>query len=244
MPDQRGTSVSYFIRRFRAEGLHQLADAVEQGKIAAKTCAIELGWLPSARPKSAELRPQAAQRRERALHVLRQQGAFGEAATQRTSVTPAEAQELRLGPCADDPSWGSLFPDRADLLRAWEIERERLIRHCSPRRPMAWWNFDSKELGLEWPGLEHEKSYLWKHGVLSEPERLAIEQEWLEAFNEASEPGFVEYSNGKMVTGARARRLLYRNEDIPHELVTAWTAERRRRRKSKEEPARKGKAAG
>jgi hypothetical protein len=213
-------------------GLHQLADAVEQGRIAAKTAAIELGWLPSARPESAKLRPQAAQRRERALYFLRQEGAFGSAAAQRTTVTPAEIQELRFGPNPDDPNWRSLFRDRADLLRAWEIAREGLIRHTSPRRAMAWWELDAPALSLQWPGLDYEKSYLWEHGVLSGAEKAALEREWREAFDEAQVPGFCEYTNNTMVKGAQARRLHYQWAGIPDPLIKLWTREQRRRRRS------------
>jgi hypothetical protein len=226
----RGTSRAYILDRLRRQGHEDLAQAVERGEVSATACAVELGWTKRA-PLIDGSRPQAAQRREGVLHALRRDGAFGEAAAQRTTVMPAEAMELRLGPNPDDLSWRSLFRDVEDLRLAWDIERERLLAHCSPRRPLAWWNFDGKELGLEWPGLDYEKSYLWEHGVLSATERLGLEGEWRKAFDEAQQPGFCEYTDNKMVKGARARLLLYRNEDIPAELLARWRKERSRRPK-------------
>jgi hypothetical protein len=137
-------------------------------------------------------------------------------------LDPAELQELQLGP---SPHLGSRFRTREELRAAWEASREELLRRAQPgRRPQAYYEF-------EWEGArppyDLERSTLWRLGLVSEAERTVLETEWREEFDRAQAPGFVEYENSGIVTGARARRLYYAWADIPRELQRRW---RRRQR--------------
>jgi hypothetical protein len=142
-------------------------------------------------------------------------------------LPPAEAMELWLGP---NPNLGSLFHTPEQARAMWSQHRDELMRHFGSdgRRPVAWWRFEAP---FPYPGLDVERSTLWRAGVLSEEEKLRLEVEWRQEFDHAWEPGFVEYENSEMIQGVRARRLHFEWADIPHELVEQWTAERRRQRR-------------
>jgi hypothetical protein len=87
------------------------------------------------------------------------------------------------------------------------------------RRPLAWWEFDAPP-GLRYDD-DHERSVLWRAGVLGGDEKQELEAEWRREF---------ERSFGRL--DAKARRRHFRIADIPRELVAAWTAERKRNAKT------------
>ena len=123
-----------------------------------------------------------------------------------------ELGELWLGP---NPSQGSLFRDREELVAAWEAGRAVCMRLWGShgRRPQGFYEFEWK--GPR-PPYDVERSTLWRAGVLSEAERAELEVEWAQAYDAAK---------GK---GARERREAYENADIPEELIRAWAGARRR----------------
>jgi hypothetical protein len=125
----------------------------------------------------------------------------------------SELQELWLGA---HPTSGSLFRSREELVAAWAQGRAVVMRLWGShgRRPMAWWNFEAGD--LEHPGYFRERSTLWRAGVLSQQERSELEAEWRREYDAA---------RGK---GVRERREAYEHHDVPDELITAWTAARRR----------------
>jgi hypothetical protein len=136
-------------------------------------------------------------------------------------LDPAELMELQLGP----GTMGSWFHSREQLRAAWEQSRAALLKRSQPgRRPMGWWEFDAP---FPYPGLDFERSSLWRAGILSAEEKHLLETEWRQEFERAWAPGFVEYENSRMVKGVRARRLHFEWADIPAELRQRW---RRRQR--------------
>jgi len=141
-------------------------------------------------------------------------------------LTYSELQELWLGPCN-----GSVFDSSAQLRDAWVRGRGVVMRLWARggRRPQAWWFLgDAASLGLTWPGYDRERSYLYAAGVLSAEERTEVEAEWRREFDAARG------------MGAREGREHLEYHDVPAELITAWSAERkaarRRRRTAKGAP--------
>src|SRR5262245_33126190 len=92
-------------------------------------------------------------------------------------LTYSELQELWLGPCN-----GSVFTSTEELRDAWARGRAVVMRLWGShgRRPQAWWCFEAPDLGLKWPGYDHEQSYLYEHNVLSEAEQVELEREWIQ----------------------------------------------------------------
>jgi hypothetical protein len=143
----------------------------------------------------------------------------------------SQLQELWLGP---NSSHGSLFDSREELQTAWEQNRAEVMRLWGShgRRPMAWWEFDAGD--LKHPGYDLERSTLWRAGLLTEAEKTELEHEWRAEFEKAWAPDFMLNVDGReLLTGIRARAAHLRWADVPHELVAAWTAERKHR----EQPA-------
>jgi hypothetical protein len=127
-------------------------------------------------------------------------------------------QELHLGP----NQMGSAFADRAELEAAWREYGPELMAMMQPgRRPLAWWQFD-RPAGLKYD-YDHERSILWRAGILDAEEKLDVETGWRKEFEAAYARSFYD---------AKRRRKHFRWADIPHELVKAWTAERRRHGKT------------
>jgi len=62
----RGNSRHYYIARLRRDGLHDLADAVESGKISAFAIAVQLGWAKRPRTLHGE---DCNQARKRAIDI-------------------------------------------------------------------------------------------------------------------------------------------------------------------------------
>ena len=129
-------------------------------------------------------------------------------------LTFSELQELWLGP---HPTTGSCFCTREELVAAWAAGRAVVMRLWGRggRRPAGFYEF-------EWSGPRPpyavERSVLWRAaGVLSEAERTELESGWEAAFVEARG------------MAAQERREHYAHHDVPHELIKAWTADRRRR---------------
>jgi hypothetical protein len=219
---ERGVRRDYILARLERDGRHGLAEAIRAGQVSAWAVAIELGW--TSRPERLGTGSSNAEKlRAGAMRTLRQEGAFD---VPSGELGPAEKMELITGP----GQMGSFFRTREELHRAWLVGRDELLARAQPgRRPAGYYEF-------EWEGdrppYDLERSTLWRLGLLDEAERAALETEWREEFDRAQAPGFVEYENSGIVTGARARRLYYAWADIPREFVKRWRAERRARQKS------------
>jgi hypothetical protein len=224
VPDYRGTSTTYLLARFRREGLGELADAVEAGRLSATAAAVELGWVR--RPEGAgERRPNASKLRAGVLRGLRREGVLPRA---ESELGPGEKMELTIGPGA----MGSFFHTREELRAAWEQSREELLRRAAAgRRPASFYEF-------EWegarPSYDTERSTFWRLGLLSEAEKSVLEAEWRDEFDYAQEPDFsiAQPWPDEALKGHRARREHFAWADIPVELRQRWRAERRARRKS------------
>src|SRR5215467_7882606 len=86
-------------------------------------------------------------------------------------------QELHLGP----NQMGSVFADREELEQAWcELGPELMAMMQPGRRPLAWWQFDCPA-GLKYD-YDHERSILWRAGILGADEKLDLEAEWRREF--------------------------------------------------------------
>jgi hypothetical protein len=97
------------------------------------------------------------------------------------------------------------------------------------RRPAAYYEFISD--GPR-PAYDVERSTLWRIGTLGEEERDELEDEWRREFERSYDSHFFyTAAPGEILHGVRARRAHYAWADIPQELVEAWTAERRPRRR-------------
>jgi len=113
-------------------------------------------------------------------------------------------QELHLGP----NNMGSLFVDREELEQAWREYGPEVMAIVRPgTRPMAWWQFECP------PGVvfddDHERSILWRAGVLGADEKLEVEAGWRKEFARAYELGY----------DAKRRREYFHWADIPAELI-------------------------
>jgi hypothetical protein len=145
----------------------------------------------------------------------------------RDQLTPDQELELWLGP---HPDRGSLFNDREELQSAWDTHRDVLMKRWGShgRRPQIWWELATE---MQFPGLDREKSTLWRAGVLAPAERAELEAEWREAFEHAHSPKFsYQLEPGRFVGGEEGRKLHYRSHDIPYELTRRWLVERRQKK--------------
>ena len=117
-------------------------------------------------------------------------------------LTYSQLMELWLGPGPD----GSLFDSTEHLRDAWETTRGLVLRLWGQhgRRPQAWWCFDAPALGLKWPGYDHEQSYLYDHGILSEAECAELARFWRREFDRNPKPSHLNWA------------------DVPHSLRREW----------------------
>ena len=147
----------------------------------------------------------------------------------RGHVTPAQWQELWLGPCGAK----SVFKDRQQLEDAWQRARERLMASLAPgRRPQGYYEFEYA--GPRRPPYDLERSTLWRGGQLTADEKVTLEAEWKAEFERAQAPDFtLNDGSDEMLVGDCARAAYYRWADIPRELVKRWTARRRRGRQQR-----------
>jgi hypothetical protein len=200
---QQGTSRAYILDRLKRENLLHYVDAIERGEISAHAVAVQCGWIQRPPTLGGDTTYQARRRR------LRLQAITGE------GLDAGRMMELWLGP---NPSHGSLFSSREELQAAWEQNRVEVMRLWGShgRRPMAWWEFDAGD--LKHPGYDRERSTLWRAGVLTAAERAELELGWRREFDAAWKKD------------ARARHEHHEWAGIPHELVEAWTAERKQHR--------------
>jgi hypothetical protein len=145
----------------------------------------------------------------------------------RGGASSDQQLELWLGVSHRGPTFESDDERRA----VWFRCRDRLLEMFGQhgRRPQMWWRYEAGELGLRYPGYDHEQSYLYEHAQLSEAESAELIAFWRKQFARAQQPGF-SYCLGplKWVEGTRAQRELYRWADIPSSLIKKWSAERRR----------------
>jgi hypothetical protein len=226
-PNTRPTGLrrDYILARLERDGRKDLVAAIRANHVSAYTVAVELGWTKRPAPLGTGS-GNFARRRQHQLRALTGDGSAGD-----------QIQELRLGPSHN----GSLFSSREELERAWQANRDEVMRLFANngRRPMAWWQFDAPRLGLEWPGRDTEQSYLFEAGVLSEAECAELVRFWRQEFEQAQTPGFtLSVSADRILKGAAARAAHYAWADIPSELVEQWSAEHPVRRRGKRtEPA-------
>jgi hypothetical protein len=140
----------------------------------------------------------------------------------RGHVTPPQWQELWLGPGAK-----SVFTSREELYDAWQRVRERMLTSLSPgRRPQAFYEF---EYDGRRPPYDLERSTLWREGLLTEAEKIALERDWKAEFEKAQAPDFTLNDGHEVLRGELAQAAHYRWADIPRELARRWTAARKRR---------------
>jgi hypothetical protein len=196
-----GTSKRYIVQRLEREGHTALLEAVQSGQITALTAATSLGWAK--RPPLLGGSTHRAHQREFRLREAR--GELG----------PAQKMELIYGPSS---AMGSYFESREALQAAWVACRDELLARANPgRRPLGWWQFERGD--IEHPGYFRERSALWRAGVLSEAERLTLEDEWRQEFAAAQR------------MSAPERREHHEHHDIPAELIEQWQGARRKRAK-------------
>src|SRR5262249_32768364 len=209
---QHGHSRAYILDRLKRENRVDLADAIERDEVSAFSVAVSLGWTKRP-PTLAAVTHQARKRRQRF------QALDGD-------LRPAQMMELQYGP---NPSMGSCFASREELVDAWQQARDRLLEQSNPgRRPQAYYEF---EFDGPRPPYDLERSTLWRMGLLSVDEKAALEAEWKAAFQEARAPDFtVNDGSGELLKGDCARAVHYAWADIPRELVKRWLAAARRRR--------------
>jgi hypothetical protein len=166
--------------------------------VSALTIAIELGW--TRRPEPLGLGSgNAARRRQHQLKALAGDGLSGN-----------QLQELWLGPPSPNSSY---FSSREELEQAWETHRDEVMRLWANngRRPQAWWCFDAPGLGLQWPGRDCERSYLYAVGALSDAECAELVRFWRCEFDRNRKPAHLDWA------------------DVPVSLRQQWQAECRRR---------------
>jgi hypothetical protein len=215
-----GTSKAYIVDRLKREGETALLAAVEAGKITALTAAVSLGWV--LRPPK---RGGSTQRTKRIAHQVR--------AITGEGLSAGQMMELQYGPGAG----GSLFGSREELIAGWQRMRERLLVISNPgRRPQGFYEFEFD--GCR-PPYDTERSTLWRMGLLSADEKVTLEREWRQEFEQAQAPDFsMNDGTDEILTGDCARAAHYRWADIPTALIRRWEkAERRRRSRMAPEKA-------
>jgi hypothetical protein len=197
----------------KRENLTELAAAVEAGDLSAFAAGVQCGWIKRS-PTLAAVTHQARKRQ------VRLQAITGE-------YSPGEKMELIYGP---NPSQGSLFNSREELVAAWAACRDELLERANPgRRPQGFYEFEFS--GPRRPPYDTERSTLWKMGLLRADEKAALETEWKAAFQEAQPDDFtVTDGPGELLHGDFARAAHYAHHDIPPALVKRWSAAARRRR--------------
>jgi hypothetical protein len=214
-----GTSRDYILSRLKREKLDHFIDAIEAGQVSAYAVAADLGWV--GRP--AVLGTGSVNQAKRRAHRL---GALqAETGGALPDLTSDEVLELWLGP---SPQRGALFRTREELQAAWVRGRDYVMAQWARggRRPMGWWEFEAP---IPFPGLDRQASTLYASGILDDAEKAELEAEWREDFDDAQDPEFVVcLGPGEVLTGRAARRVHYRDADIPHALVKRWTTEHRR----------------
>jgi len=207
-----GTSKRYITERLRREGQTELLAAVEAGTITAFTAAAQLNWIK--RPAPPESYSHLAKKRRHRLQAV-----LGE-------LSAGQKMELIYGP---NPSQGSLFNSREELVQAWTACRDELLERANAgRRPAGFYEF---EFAGRRPPYDTERSILWRMGLLTADEKVALEAEWKVEFATAQEPDFtLNDGSGEILKGDCARLAHYRWADIPDKLVKRWEKAERRRR--------------
>jgi hypothetical protein len=212
-----GSRRDYILARLERDGRHDLAAAIREDRVSAYSIAVELGWTKRAEPAGiSSSGVNAAKRRQHQLWAVTGEG-----------LSSGQMMELWLG---TNPSAGSLFNSREELEQAWTEHRDELMARWGShgRRPMIWWELAAGD--LKYPGYAHERSFLWRAGVLTADERAELEAEWKTAFAEAVAPEFTLNDGNGILVGDCARAAHYAHHDIPDKLVKRWSAAARRRR--------------
>jgi hypothetical protein len=210
---QHGHSRAYILDRLKRENRTDLAAGVEAGTVSAFAAAVQCGWTK--RPPSAATVTHQARKRRLGFQAI------------EGGLSAGQMMELWLGP---NPSQGSLFGSREELVQAWEQNRDEVMRQWGSRgrRPAGYYEF-------EWDGprppYATERSSLWRAGVFSEAECAELEAEWKREFATAQAPDFtLNNGDAELLRGDCARLAYYRHHDIPRELVRRWEKAARRRR--------------
>jgi len=220
-----GSRRDYILARLERDGRHDLAEAIREGRASAYSIAVALNWTKRAEPIGGGIA--SANMAKRRQHQLRRLPGLPGVAD-GPSLT--QLQELRLGPGST-----SAFTSREELESAWLWAREQLMASLAPgRRPQAYYEF---EFDGPRPPYDAERSVLWRMGLLSEPEKALLEDEWHREFQRAWKADFFHHTGDEVLHGIRARRAHYAWADIPAELIEAWTAARRRRARPRAAPS-------
>jgi hypothetical protein len=192
--DTRPTGLrrDYILARLERDGRKDLVEAIRKGHVSAYTVAVELGWTKRPEPLGTGSL-NVTRRRQHQLRALAGDGLAGN-----------QIQELWLGPSHD----GSYFGSREELEQAWEANRDEVMRLFANngRRPLAWWQFDAPKLGLKWPGLDREQSYLYDHDILDEAECTELVRSWRREFDRDHSPAHLNWA------------------DVPQSLRQQWLA--------------------
>ena len=141
-------------------------------------------------------------------------------------LSVAQQTALWLGENPHTPA----FTSAAQARKAWKENRVvlmHLLAHDG-RRPVGWWAFEAPKKRLRYPGYDFERSYLYQHGILTEPEQRELLQYWKAEFSRAFAPHFFVSVGGGILRGVAAQECHFAWADIPRSLVKAWTVERRR----------------
>jgi hypothetical protein len=201
----------------RREGRADLADAAESGAVSAFSAAVSCGITK--RPASAAATTHQAKKRELKLRAITGEG-----------TSAGQLMEMQYGPSAS----GSFFKSREQLVEAWETHGPEIMARCAPgRRPAIWYEMAAPP-DLPRVSYFHERSALWKAGMLEPEEKAVLEAEWKLEFEKTCAEGFTFHGGeGEILRGDAARAAAHVFEDIPPALLRRWEAARKRRRAKK-----------
>jgi hypothetical protein len=138
-------------------------------------------------------------------------------------LTPDQEMDLWLGPFLPQA-----FASPEERRAAWFEHRDHLMAmFAGPgKRLMAWWQYEAP---IPWPGLDRQASTLYAAGLLAEAEKAELEADWRREFDAAQASDFwICLGPDESLEGATARRVHYREADIPRDLIRKWSAARRR----------------
>jgi hypothetical protein len=186
--------------------------------VSAHTIAIELGWI--VRPaRLGSGSDNAKKRREFEIQNLVREGLLDAASVELGFV---EKMELAIGV----GNLGSVFSSEEERRQAWLMAKHELLARAQPgKRPWAWWRYEAPGLGLKYD-CSHERSVLWRAGLLSETERAALEVEWLDEWGRCTQRNFMisRPFPDEPITGEAAKRRHLEWCDCPAELAEMWDA--------------------
>jgi hypothetical protein len=130
------------------------------------------------------------------------------------------------------------FASEDEARELWFVHRDRLLELFGRpgRKPLGWWKYEAPELGLTWPGYDHERSALYEVGLLTSTEVAELTAMWRREFMRAQSPDFfLALGPDQILRGQAAREAQYRWLDLPDSLLATWLEERRGRPAAEEQ---------